>query len=66
MEANSTPTAPAPIMASDFGTAVRFRISILVRMRAASGFRPGSMRASEPVASMMFLASSDLRALLGA
>ena len=58
MDANSTPTAPAPIIARLFGTAVRFRISILVRMNSASGSRPGSMRASDPVAMMMFLASS--------
>ena len=49
MEANSTPTAPAPTIASDFGTAERFRISTLVRMRSASGSRPGNMRASDPV-----------------
>ena len=40
-DANSTPTAPAPRIASDFGTSVRFRISMLVRMRLASGFKPG-------------------------
>ena len=41
MDANSTPTAPAPMMASDFGTVVRFRISILVRIRSGSGCKPG-------------------------
>ncbi len=55
MDANSTPTAPAPMMIMVFGTAVRFRISILVRIRSASGCRPGSMRASEPVARMIVL-----------
>ena len=41
MEANSTPTAPAPMIASVFGTAVRSRISMLVRMVFGSGSRPG-------------------------
>ena len=40
-----------------FGTAVRLRISMLVRMNSGSGARPGIMRASEPVATMMFFAS---------
>ena len=57
IDANSTPTAPAPIMPIVFGTVVRFRISMLVRMNCGSGCRPGSMRASDPVAIMMFLAS---------
>ena len=41
IDANSTPTAPAPITIRLFGTAVRFRISILVRMNSASGCKPG-------------------------
>ena len=59
MEANSTPTAPAPMIISDFGTACRFRISMFVRIESASGCSPGSMRASEPVAIRMFLVSSS-------
>ena len=47
IEANSTPTAPAPMIARLLGTAFRFRISMLVRMNSASGSRPGSMRASD-------------------
>ena len=43
----------------------RSRISMLVRMVLASGCRPGSMRASEPVAMMMFLASSVCVAAVG-
>ena len=58
IEANSTPTAPAPMIPRVFGTVVRFRISMLVRMNCGSGSRPGSMRASDPVAMMMFFASS--------
>ncbi len=41
MEANSTPTAPAPMMIRLFGTAVRLRISMLVRMVSGSGFEAG-------------------------
>ena len=56
MEANSTPTAPAPIMTIDLGIAGRFRISLLVSRVLPSASRPGSMRASEPVASTIFFA----------
>ena len=41
MDANSTPTAPAPMISMDFGIAGRSRISMLVRMSSASGFEPG-------------------------
>ena len=57
MDANSTPTAPAPIIASDFGTVVRFKISTLVRIKSGSGCNPGTMRAVDPVAIRMFFAS---------
>ena len=55
IDANSTPTAPAPITISDLGGALRLRISMLVRM-ASSAFNPGSSLASDPVASIIFLA----------
>ena len=55
MELNSTPTAPAPMTMSDLGTAGMERISMLVRMRVSAS-RPGSILASEPVATMIFLA----------
>jgi len=55
MEPNSTPTAPAPITISDFGMRSMLRISTLVSTRS-SAFRPGSMRASEPVESSTFFA----------
>ena len=57
IEANSTPTAPAPMIPIVFGIVVRFRISTFVRMNCGSGSSPGSMRASDPVAIMMFFAS---------
>ena len=41
IDANSTPTAPAPMIPSVFGTVVRFRISMLVRMNCGSGCKPG-------------------------
>ena len=41
IDANSTPTAPAPMIISDFGTCVRFRISMLVRMNSAIRFQAG-------------------------
>src|ERR1700728_583918 len=50
MDANSTPTAPAPTTTSDFGIAGSCRISRLLRMQLASSSTPGSERASEPVA----------------
>ncbi len=65
MEANSTPTAPAPIITIDFGIAGRLRISLLVRRVLASGSRPGNMRASEPVASTIFFAVISCAAPLG-
>ncbi len=56
MEPNSTPTAPAPITTMDLGICGSARISMLVRMRFASDSTPGSMRASEPVATTTFFA----------
>ena len=41
MEANSTPTAPAPITTRLWGTAVRSRISMLVRMQFGVGLQAG-------------------------
>ena len=55
IDPNSTPTAPAPMMANDFGICLSDRISMLVRM-VSSGLSPGSIFASEPVARMTFLA----------
>ena len=55
IDANSTPTAPAPITISDFGGALSSRISMLVRI-AASAFNLGSSFASDPVAITTFFA----------
>ncbi len=55
IDANSTPTAPAPITMSDFGGALRLRISMLVRI-VASAFNPGSSLASDPLARITFFA----------
>ena len=59
IEANSTPTAPAPMIASVFGTAVQVEdfdvgedASVRLQAREHARF--------EPVAMMMFLVSSDL------
>ena len=59
IDANSTPTAPAPITISDFGGALKLRISILVRI-VSSAFNPGSSLASDPVASITFFAFTGL------
>ena len=58
IEANSTPTAPAPMTASDPGTCSRSRTSTFVRTRPDFTSKPGSMRASEPVARTMCAAFS--------
>ncbi len=55
MEANSTPTAPDPMTTSDLGMPPMLRISILERTLPPIS-TPGSVRASEPVAIMMFFA----------
>ncbi len=61
MDANSTPTAPAPITISDFGGWGRARISMLVRMRS-SAVSPGNNFASDPIASITFFAFTLLLA----
>ncbi len=53
IEANSTPTAPAPTITSVLGTCGSFRMSRLPTITLPSKSTPGSERASEPVANMM-------------
>ena len=60
IEANSTPTAPAPTITSDFGTSGSFRMSRLPTITLPSNSTPGSERASEPVANMMCVASTSV------
>ncbi len=57
IEANSTPTAPAPTITRVFGTAGSFRISMLLSTVCPSISIPGSDRAAEPVPNMMCVAS---------
>src|ERR1700730_11012389 len=56
IEANSTPTAPAPTMAMLLGTRGTFRMSRLPTTTLPSNSTPGNPRASEPVANMMCVA----------
>ncbi len=56
IEANSTPTAPAPTMTMSFGSVSILRTSSLVTMRLPSGVRPGSDLTREPVARMTSVA----------
>ena len=56
IDANSTPTAPAPTMTMSFGSVSIRRTSSLVTMRLPSGSRPGSDFTREPVARMTSVA----------
>jgi hypothetical protein len=53
MDANSTPTAPLPRIAIDLGTSLRPIASSLVMIRFRSISIPGTLRGSEPVATMI-------------
>ena len=53
IDANSTPTAPLPMMAIDFGTSFRSIASSLVMIRLRSISMPGTLRGCEPVATMI-------------
>ena len=55
IDANSTPTAPLPMMTIDFGTSRRWIASSLVMMRLRSISMPGTPRGAEPVATMISL-----------
>ena len=55
MDANSTPTAPLPRIAIDFGTSRRPIASSLVMMRLRSMRMPGTLRGADPVATMISL-----------
>ena len=55
IDANSTPTAPLPMIAIDFGTAARWIASSLVMMRLRSISMPGTLRAVDPVATTISL-----------
>ena len=55
IDANSTPTAPLPMIAIDFGTSRRWIASSLVMMRLRSISMPGTLRGAEPVATMISL-----------
>ncbi|MFN8630131.1 MAG: hypothetical protein U0838_07345 [Chloroflexota bacterium] len=57
-EANSEPTAPAPMTTRLAGSSVQRRTSSLVTMRRPSGTRPGSDFTREPVARTMSFAVS--------
>src|SRR5882762_2935636 len=57
MEANSTPTAPAPTTISVFGISGSSMIERFVRMVLWSGSMPGRDFASEPLTIRMFAAS---------
>ena len=54
IEANSTPTAPAPSTINDFGISLSSRISSLVMICSPSIGRVANERGTEPVAMMMF------------
>ena len=55
IDANSTPTAPLPMIAIDFGTSFRWIASSLVMMRLWSIVMPGTLRGDDPVATMISL-----------
>ena len=57
IEANSIPTAPAPITIRLFGISLSCRISSEVRICLPSGAMPGSDFGFEPVAITTFLVS---------
>jgi hypothetical protein len=56
-EANSIPTAPAPITTRLLGTSFSSRISSEVTMAFPSGVIPGRLRGRDPVASITDLAA---------
>ena len=58
IDANSTPTAPHPTTTMDLGIACIARISRFVRITLPSISTPGSDRASDPVASIVYFVSS--------
>ena len=60
IEANSTPTAPAPTTTSVLGTCGSCRMSRLPTITLPSNSTPGSERASEPVANMIWVASTSV------
>ena len=55
IDANSTPTAPLPMIAIDFGTSRQVIASSLVMIRLRSISMPGTLRGGEPVATMISL-----------
>src|SRR5688572_4841374 len=60
MDANSTPTAPLPMMLIDFGTDGRWIASSLKMIFLRSASMPGTLRGDEPVATMIsFRAARD-------
>ena len=59
IDANSTPTAPLPMIAIDFGIAFMLIASSLVMIRLRSISMPGTLRGCDPVATMIsFFAAS--------
>ena len=58
IDANSTPTAPLPMIAIDFGTAGRWIASSLVMMCFLSISMPGTLRGADPVATTISRARS--------
>ena len=60
IDANSTPTAPLPMIAIDFGTSFRWIASSLVMIRLRSISMPGTLRGAEPVATMISLRASSV------
>jgi hypothetical protein len=58
IDANSTPTAPLPMIAIDAGTAGRWIAWSLVMMCVLSISMPGTLRGDEPVATMISFAVS--------
>ena len=68
IDANSTPTAPLPMIAIDLGTAARWIASSLKMIFLRSASMPGTLRGVDPVATMISLvaASDCLRAVVQA
>ncbi len=54
IDANSIPTAPAPITTRLFGISLSWRMSSEVRMVLPSGVMPGRLFGRDPVASITF------------
>ena len=63
IDANSTPTAPLPRIAIDFGTSRRWIASSLVMMRLRSISMPGTLRGADPVATMISLRARSVCAV---